>query len=382
MTASRTVLLVTNIPTPYRIPLFNAVEEAFARNGYRLKVAFGASGYARRNWAIDMDECRFDYEILPSTLFHIGKSESASFTYRGLWSVIRREDPAVTIITGYSLGTLKLWFRKLLFGDPYIIWSGAITDAAKPTPRLRTIQRRLLVRAAAAFVAYGSRAKSYLETLGARPDRISIGINTVDTKFYRERAIAEGGERHRAKEFDLICLGDLSSRKRVDLALKAVKLVSETRRDFRLRLIGDGPERTALEDLANELGISDIVRFEGFKQKYEVAGILASAHCLLFPSRFDVWGLVLVEAMAAGIPCIASVRAGATDDLIQDEGTGFAADFEKPRMVADRIEWMLDNRDAARDMGAAAANFIESDVSLERSADGFLEAVRRALPAS
>lgn len=380
MTASRTVLLVTNIPTPYRIPLFNAMAEAFARSGYGLKVAFGASGYARRNWAINMDECRFDYEILPSTLFHIGKSESASFTYRGLWRVLRREDPVVTIITGYSLGTLKLWFRKLLFGDPYIIWSGAIADASVPTPCLRTVQRRLLVRTAAAFVAYGSRAKRYLETLGARSDRISIGINTVDTNFYRQRAVAEGRDRHRAKDFNLICLGDLSSRKRVDLALRAVKLVSESRRDFRLRLIGDGPERAALEDLANELEVCDIVRFEGFKQKDEVASILASTHCLLFPSRFDVWGLVLVEAMAAGIPCIASVRAGATDDLIQDEVTGFAADFEESRTVANRIEWMLDNRDAARDMGAAAAEFIELNVSLERSAEGFVEAVKLALP--
>lgn len=377
--AGRTILLVTNIPTPYRIPLFNAVAQAFDRGGFNLRVAFGASGYARRNWAIDMDECRFAYEVLPSTPFHIGKSESASFTYRGLWSVIRREKPAVTIITGYSLGTVKLWLRKIIFGEPYVIWSGAIADASMPTPRLRVIQRRLLVRAAAAFVAYGSRAKHYLETLGAPPDRIRIGINTVDTKFYRQRALADGEERRRAKDFDIICLGDLSTRKRVDLALRAVALVSEVRRDFRLRLVGDGPERAALEDMANDLGISDIVRFEGYKQKDDVAKILAAAHCLLFPSRFDVWGLVLVEAMAAGIPCISSVRAGATEDLIQDDVTGFAVDFEEPRRVADRVEWMLDNRDAALAMGEAAAAFIESDVTLERSAEGFLEAVKRAV---
>lgn len=378
--ASRTVLLVTNIPTPYRIPLFNAVAETFDRSGFRLGVAFGASGYARRNWAIDMDECRFAHEVLPSTPFHIGKSESASFTYRGLWGVIRREKPAVTIITGYSLGTVKLWLRKMLFGEPYVIWSGAIDDVSMPTPRFRLIQRRMLVRGAAAFVAYGSRAKQYLEMLGAPPGRISIGINTVDTKFYRQRAIADAAERRRAESFDIVCLGDLSVRKRVDLALRAVALVSERHRDFRLRLVGDGPERSTLEEMANDLRISDIVRFEGYKQKEDVAGILATAHCLLFPSKFDVWGLVLVEAMAAGIPCIASVRAGATDDLIQDAKTGFAVDFEDPRTVADKVEWMLENRDAARTMGEAAAAFIESDVTLERSAEGFLEAVKQALP--
>lgn len=379
MTAAGTVLLVTNIPTPYRIPLFNAVAEAFEGGGFNLKVAFAASGYARRNWAIDMDDCRFAYEILPSTPFHIGKSESASFTYRGLWRVIGREKPAVTIVTGYSLGTIKLWLRKIIFGEPFVIWSGAIADPSMPTPRLRLIQRRMLVRSAAAFVAYGTRAKRYLETLGAPPERISVGINTVDTEFFRQRALDGGAARGSAQAFDIICLGDLSTRKRVDLALRAVALVSETRRDFRLRLIGDGPERAALETMAKDLGISDIVCFEGYKQKDEVADILAAAHCLLFPSRFDVWGLVLVEAMAAGVPCIASVRAGATEDLIRDDVTGFAVDFEEPRRVADRLEWLLENRDAALAMGAAAADFIESDVTLERSAEGFLEAAKRAL---
>lgn len=378
----RTVLLVTNIPTPYRIPLFNAVAAAFGRNGFTLKVAFAASGYARRNWAIDMDECRFEFEILPSAPFHIGRSESASFTYRGLWGVMRRERPVVTIITGYSLGTIKLWLRRIMFGEPYVIWSGAILDASMPTPPHRAMQRRMLVRAAAAFVAYGSRAKQYLESLGAAPERISIGINTVDTDFYRRRALAAGMAHRRTTDFDIVCLGDLSPRKRVDLALQAIALVSERRRDFRLRLVGDGPERAALEELADALGISDIVRFEGYKQKDDVAGILAAAHCLLFPSSFDVWGLVLVEAMAAGVPCIASVRAGATDDLIRNEKTGFAVDFENPRSVADRLEWMLDNRDAARAMGETAAAFIESDVTLEKSAEGFLDAANRALAGS
>ncbi len=382
MTPTDTVLLVTNIPTPYRIPLFNAVAEAFERSGFNLKVAFAASGYARRNWAIDMDECRFAYEILPSTPFHIGKSESASFTYRGLWRVLRREKPAVTIITGYSLGTIKLWVRKIIFGEPYVIWSGAIADASVRTPRLRVIQRRVLVRAATAFVAYGSRAKQYLESLGAAPERISIGINTVDTKFYRQRALVGSEERRRANGFDIVCIGDLSARKRVDLALRAVALVSEVRRDFRLRLIGDGPERAALESMAKDVGISDIVCFEGYKQKDEVADILAAANCLLFPSGFDVWGLVLVEAMAAGVPCIASDRAGAAEDLIRDEVTGFSVDFEDSRRVADRMAWLLDNRDAALAMGAAAADFIESNVTLQRSAEGFLDAVKRALPGS
>ena len=112
MTATGTVLLVTNIPTPYRIPLSNAVAEAFERSGFKLKVAFAASGYARRNRAFYMDQCRFAYEILPSTPFHIGKSESASFTYQGLWRALRREKSAGPQLPGFSRGEINARHRN------------------------------------------------------------------------------------------------------------------------------------------------------------------------------------------------------------------------------------------------------------------------------
>ena len=59
-----------------------------------------------------------------------------------------------------------------------------------------------------------------------------------------------------------------------------------------------------------------------------------AAHAFLFPTGRDIWGLVLVEAMAAARACVASVHAGATRDLIADGATGYAVDFEKTDLVA------------------------------------------------
>lgn len=372
---TRRVLLVTNIPTPYRIPLFNELAAQLRPEGLSLKVVFGALGYARRKWAMDMQDCDFEYEVLPSSLFRFKGSESVSFTYRGLYSLLRREKPAVTVVTGFSVATVKLWLRNLVRHMPYIIWSGAIESDARPTSWLRRLQRRILIRSAAGFVAYGSRARRYLEGLGAPADRISIAINTVDTAFYggstRRRGEGMGGPHV------LLCLGDLSIRKRVDLAIRAVWTLSLHRRDFQLRLLGDGSERDKLAALARAFDIADLVQFEGFKQKGEVADALAGSDCLLFPTGFDIWGLVLVEAMASGVPCIASVRAGATADLVEDGVTGFAVDFEDTQAVANRIGWLLDNPEAAQEIGRAALAYIEENVSLRVSAEGIVNAVRR-----
>ena len=82
--------------------------------------------------------------------------------------------------------------------------------------------------------------------------------------------------------------------------------------------------------------------------------------------------------MAAGVVAISSINAGATHDLIVDNETGFAVDFEDCRAVADKISWILDNPEKAKTMGDAASQFIAEKVSLRRSAEGFLQAIQTA----
>jgi len=120
------ILLVTNIPTPYRIPLFNELKEQLERKGLGLKVVFGALGYARRKWAVDMSQCKFEYEVLPSKNLYYSDSEKSSFTYSGLYRVISKENPSVIITNAFSIATTKIWLRSWFKKTDYIIWSGAI----------------------------------------------------------------------------------------------------------------------------------------------------------------------------------------------------------------------------------------------------------------
>src|SRR4029079_17729780 len=112
---------------------------------------------------------------------------------------------------------------------------------------------------------------------------------------------------------------------------------------FILRIIGSGEEEESLKALSAELSLEHLVRFEGFKQKEDVARFLAGAYCFLFPTNFDIWGLVLVEAMAAGVPSLSSIHAGATHDLIQSGQNGFAVDFSNTESVTEILDRLLEN---------------------------------------
>jgi glycosyltransferase involved in cell wall biosynthesis len=373
------VLIVTNIPTPYRLPLFNEIAARLEGLGFRLKVAFAASGYARRRWAVDLAGCRFEHEILGGRGVSLAGNESPSFSYGGLYDLIRREQPSVTVVTGYSPATVKLWLRSLWLPTPYVIWSGTIASAQEPVGALRQLQRRLLVRRAAGFIAYGSLARDYLVSIGAAPERIQIGINTVDTDFFRREAAALRGA---STPPECLCVGDLTERKRPDLALRAFAAACAERADAVLTFVGDGPLRASLETLAAELGVAAQVRFAGFRQRAELPAFLARARCLVFPTGFDIWGLVLPEAMAAGVPCLASIHAGATRDLVVEGETGFAVDFADTAVAASRLRWFFAHPAEAAAMGEACRRHIEERANLGTSAAGFVAAIRGAVGAT
>ena len=349
--------------------------------GLKLKIVFGALGYARRQWVVDMTECKFEFAVLPSKKIIFGNPDTTIFSYSKLFRLISDENPSIFITTGFSLATIKLWLRSWAKETSYIIWSGAIQRKGRGDSLwYRKLIRRILIKRACGFIAYGTNAKEYLASLGADPNRVQVGINTVDTKYFKDET-----EKIRHKLVPnqtlkyLLYIGYLTERKRVDQLLYVIKVLQNKRKDFILEIVGSGPELEKLKNLSKELNIIDFVKFEGFKQKHDIPNYLAKADCLLFPTDYDIWGLVLVEAMAAGLPCIASIHAGATFDLIKDGMNGFVIDFSDTERVAARINWILENPESSSEIGLTASKFIAENVSMEKSARGFIRAIEKAM---
>ena len=110
--------------------------------------------------------------------------------------------------------------------------------------------------------------------------------------------------------------------KRVHLALEA--LAELRRRDLRLPLtiVGDGPERSALEARAQTLGLGSNVSFTGMVPPSEVGRRLAEMDVMLFPARAEGFGLTAVEALATGVPVVACTDGGGVLDIVPEQGAG------------------------------------------------------------
>jgi len=366
----RTLAVVTNIPTPYRVPLFNTLADELPEAGWQLHVLFGSRGNERRRWSVEEEGFRFPHEFLDGWNLRLG-TERILNTYGGLGDALRRIRPDGIVCTGYSAGTVAAARYGHKAGIPLAIWSGTVPRRLE-REWWRVLLRRWLVRRSDGFLAYGSAAREYLLSLGAEPRRIHIAWNTVDTDRFLRLPLPRSPLP--SEPLRLLTVGYLEKGKRIDLGLKAVAAAARRGFDVRLEVAGDGSQRPALEQLARELEITERVRFLGNVPYDAIAGHYAAAHAFLFPTEYDIWGLVLLEAMASGKACVASVRAGATRDLIVDGATGYAVDFERTEVVVGRLA-ALRRPGRVEALGEAARARVREGFTLAHSGAGWRELV-------
>jgi len=157
----------------------------------------------------------------------------------------------------------------------------------------------------------------------------------------------------------ILMIGRLASPKRPDLALRALGGVRERVPEAHLRLVGDGPLRAEAEQLAAELGLGDAVSFLGYRD--DVPQLLAEAECALLASDYEGGPLAVVEALAAGVPVVAT-DAGGVGELVGSAGAVTGPDASA---LAAALTDVLVDPGRAASLGAAGRREAESRLSLE-----------------
>lgn len=153
------------------------------------------------------------------------------------------------------------------------------------------------------------------------------------------------------KEKFLITTSRLVPKNAVDIIIKSLSLLPDT---ISLLILGDGPERQKLEQLAKEKRVSDRVRFLGFIPYDDLPAYLQSADIFIRPSRSEGMGNSFIEAMAAGIPVIATQVGGIADFLFDRSRnpshppTGFAVDVDSPEQIAQAVRKILEDTEETR----------------------------------
>jgi glycosyltransferase involved in cell wall biosynthesis len=165
----------------------------------------------------------------------------------------------------------------------------------------------------------------------------------------------------------LLTVGRLDAPKRVDLLIGAMRHV---RSDVELLIVGTGPDRHRLEDLAAG---DPRIRFLGFVNDDALLSLYAEAHAVLFAPLQEDFGLVALEAMAAGKPIVTTDDAGGAGELVRHRKTGFVTKPE-PKAIATSIEHVLSRRREARRMGARGRERA-AEVTWQRVSSALLDGI-------
>lgn len=174
----------------------------------------------------------------------------------------------------------------------------------------------------------------------------------------------------------LLFVGRLRYYKGLDTLLRALVHLPEVH----LKVVGTGPMASAWRALAAELGIAGRVHFLGEVEDAALPGHYHHAHLFVLPSnaRSEAFGLVLLEAMASGLPCVSTALGTGTSWVVQDGITGRVVPPREPQAMAAAIADLLADRARLAEMGRAARARVEAEFTLERMVAG-VEAVYRRL---
>jgi glycosyltransferase involved in cell wall biosynthesis len=255
---------------------------------------------------------------------------------------MRREGFAFDLLDGHYLypdGVAAVWLARE-FGVPVVLTArGSDTSQLPNLPVAGRLIRRA-IRDADALVAVSQGLKDGLVALGAPPEKVTVLRNGVDTALFCPPGDRAALRRELGVEGTLVLsVGLLIERKRHHLTIEAVARLP----GVRLLILGEGPERGALEALAQRLGVADRVALPGAKPHAELPRWYGAADAMVLASSREGWANVLLESMACGTPALATPAWGMAEAISAPEAGEVVAEAT-PEAIAEGLRRLLDPR--------------------------------------
>lgn len=179
-------------------------------------------------------------------------------------------------------------------------------------------------------------------------------------------------EKSKLNTHNIVNIGRLSKEKgQIDL-VDIIKLVKNDIKDIHLDIIGEGFERTNLEEKIKEEKLEKYITLHGFLNKEEMDPLLKKSSLFILPSFTESFGLVLIEAMAYNIPCVSFSTARGALEIIDDGVDGYIINGRNKEKMKNKIIYLLNNNDKLKEMGENAyikATYFGSDKAKERWMD-------------
>ena len=387
-TGGMRVALLTNFLAPYRVPLLEALRDRVGE----LRVLISTRMERDRSWVVDwrsldvVVQRTLTFRPPSRDVFGMRRRTEVHVPYD---SLLQLRNWAPDIVISGELGARSLQaavYCMLNPNVPLLIWATLSEHTEKAWGGVRQQLRQTILRRADGVLVNGESGARYIRRFGLPDQRIFRINQPVDMELFT----ATQRQRRDSACSRLLYSGMLIEHKGVRHFAKALTAwaSSHPSREIEMWWLGDGPLRSWLESQPLPDNLSQ--RFCGAVQYDQVPDFYARCDVLVLPSLRDEWGLVINEAMAAGLPVLGSIYSQAVEELVDEDRTGWTFDPLIPasmfaaldRMAATGTDDLVAMRAAARRAvgtltPAAAAGRIAAAIAAVAAPQPVTRAVRR-----
>lgn len=355
------VVLVTNIPAPYRTPIFNKVAAVLRDN---FLVVFSARIEPNRNW--DLMKYGFNHYYLKEN-FNVSRG---AFIHNNIdiFHVLRQFRPDVIITAGFNPTCVYAWGYSLLFGVSHIPMTDGWEISESTLGYTHRIVRRLVFKTSGAFLGAGKKSFDLYRSYGISECNLFQSHLCIDNERFIRQSQSSG------RSYDVMFAGQIIERKMPDFFADVVSKVKEARGGATVLVIGDGPLRERF--LVKLSGSGAEVDYAGFVAQKDLPLYYSKAKILLFTTSCDPWGIVANEALASGTPVITTPYSGVANDLVVDGWNGYVIDTDLEAWTKKAV-YLLDNEWLLSQMRTNALKSVQG-FTFEKAAQGIIAAAQWA----
>jgi phosphatidylinositol alpha-1,6-mannosyltransferase len=268
---------------------------------------------------------------------------------------------------------------------PFLIYAhGEEIQSGLTSRKFRWLLPKIYSRAFA-IIANSSNTSRLLQEIGIASRKIHIIHPGVNTQKFICEINSSGVIRNRYNLYNkhiLLTVGRLQRRKGHDMVIKALPRIKQRFPDVHYVVVGTGEELFSLQNLASEEGVTDSVLFVGYVPDDEIPSYYAACDIFLMPNRqigadIEGFGMVFLEASAAGKPVIGG-KSGGTDDAILDGVTGLRINGDNVDQITNAVLALLSDPQKASALGANGRRWVQETFTWE-SVVGRTQALSRAI---
>jgi glycosyltransferase involved in cell wall biosynthesis len=372
---SMRIAVVMNMIAPYTTPVF---ERLAARPDCDLLVVYETAMEPSRQWEPEMD-LPYQHTMLRSWTFDLAwlavgagfKTRHDTYLYipKRPLATLSRFAPHAVIAAGGGIwsspANIAVLAARARRGWAFVPWWGSFRRKTQTVPRrLAEPWVRAFIRSGDGWLAYGSRASADLVRLGADPARIVVAPLVASPP--PTGGISRSDRRAADENVRYLFVGRLIERKGIDILLDAFRAVERGE----LWIVGDGPLASLVESAA---GGDERVHLFRHLESGELHHVYSEADVLVLPALYDVWGLVVNEAQAHGLPVVATDQVGAAADLIDPGVNGLIVPAGSAPAFADAMREVGRWTDEQHDRCFESCRRNLEERSIARAADAMFE---------